>query len=182
MSESYAVTDTDDLVAVGKISKAHGIKGEVKVQPYFGTPADFLNYREFSCLDPESGTRRNLKVILCRPQAGVVILKLEGIADRTAAESYQNVELSVASDLLPPLPDDEYYWHELDGFQVETDTGRRLGKATSFFQTSAHDILVVRGGGREYLIPLKKEFILKRDDEAAILTVKDLPGLFEIND
>ncbi|MEN8142795.1 MAG: ribosome maturation factor RimM [Thermodesulfobacteriota bacterium] len=182
MSESFAEHDPGDLIAVGKINKVHGIKGEVKVRPYFGSPDDFLNYRKMYFRDPESGLPQHLKVSRCRPQAGDVILKLEGLDDRTAAEGYRGVEILVDKKLLPPLPEDEYYWHELVGFQVETDIGRHLGKVATFFQTAGHDVMVVRGSGREYLIPLEKEFILKRDGDASILTVKDLPGLFAIND
>lgn len=169
-------------MAVGIISKAHGIKGEVKVRPYFGSPADFLNYKVVFFLDPGSSAPQSVNVSRCRPQATDVILHLEGLDDRTAAEGYRGLELLVDSDLLPSLPEDEYYWHDLVGLQVATDTGRRLGKVEKFFQTSGHDIMVVRGGGREYLIPFEKEFILKKDADAGILTVKDLPGLFEIND
>ncbi len=182
MSESYAGPDPGDLVAVGEISKAHGIKGEVRVKPYFGNPDDFLKYRELCFIDRDSGVKQNLKVSHCRPQTGDVILKLEGLEDRTAAERYRGVEILVATELLPSLPEGEYYWHELTGFQVETDTGRHLGMVATFFQTAGHDVMVVRGSGREHLIPLEKEFILKRDSDAGILTVKDLPGLFDIND
>jgi len=182
LSESYAEPDPGDLVAVGKINKVHGIKGEIRVRPYFGSPDDFLNYRKMYFLDQESGVPHNLKISRCRPQAGDVILKLEGFDDRTTAEGYRGVEILVARELLPPLPEGEYYWHELAGFKVETDSGMRLGKVATFFQTAGHDVMVVRGSGREYLIPLEKEFVLKRDSDSGILTVKDLPGLFAIND
>ena len=173
---------SDSLVRVGVITKAHGIKGEVKVQPDFGSPEEFNNYREVVLAGPGNEDRVVLKISRCRPQNRAVILQFEGLSDRNEAEGLCRKEVWVDRSLLPDLPEGEFYWHDLIGLRVETEVGRKLGRVENLFATAGHDILVVRGNGREYLIPLEKEFIRSSDLQNGILIVADVPGLFEIND
>jgi 16S rRNA processing protein RimM len=164
------------------VARAHGIKGEVKVQPDFGSAEDFLAYKKVWLGHPDTKSRQVFEVVRCRPQASIVILALKDVKDRTMAESLAGREVLIEKNSLPKLADGEHYWHDLVGMQVETENGRRLGQVENLFATGAHDILVVIGGGHEYLIPLKKEFLLKKDAENGILTVAEVPGLFELND
>jgi 16S rRNA processing protein RimM len=172
----------DDLIRVGVVGKAHGIKGEVKIHPDFGLPDDFKNYKDLVLIDRKSQERQTVKVSRSRPQALVVIQQFEGVADRTASEVLCGKEVWVSRSLVPPLPEGEFYWHDLIGLQAETEGGRRLGRVETLFATAGRDILVIRDGGREYLVPLAKEFIKTSDLQNGILIVADVPGLFEIND
>ena len=181
MADHQFERDPGNLVRVGRVSKAHSIKGELKIQPDFGSPEDFRAYKVVVLVHPGTESRQVFDVIRCRPQAKIVILELKGVADRTLAESLCGLEVWIDQASLPKLPEDEFYWHDLVGLQVETESGRRLGEVKTLFATGGHDILVVIGGGHEYLIPLEKEFLLKKDSEAGILTVAEVPGLFEIN-
>jgi 16S rRNA processing protein RimM len=174
--------DSANLVRVGRVTKAHSIKGELKVLPDFGSPEDFLNYREVLLVFPGRDSRQNHKVSRCRPQAKIVILQLDGVDDRTMAETLCGSEVWIDKKSLPDLAAGDFYWHDLVGLQVVTESGRKLGRVDTILATGGHDILVVLGGGREYLIPLEKEFLLNRDAVAGILTVAEVPGLFEIND
>ena len=182
MAARESELDSGDLVRVGRVSKAHGIKGEVKVHPDFGPPEDFLDYKEVVLVYPDTGLRHDFKVSRCRPQANIVILQLEDIEDRTMAEKLSGSEIWIDKASLPNLPEGKYHWHDLVGLQVETEGGRKLGRVETLFATGGHDILVVIGGGQEYLIPFEKEFLLNTDSAAGILTVAEVPGLFEIND
>ena len=87
----------------------------------------------------------------------------------------------VEKELLPELAPDEFVWHDLVGLKVSTAKGRELGKVKELFSTGGHDVLVIRGTGREYLIPAKQEFMLEVDQDGGILTVSEIPGLFDIN-
>jgi 16S rRNA processing protein RimM len=98
------------------------------------------------------------------------------------AEPLGGSEVWVDKHSLPDLPAGEYYWHDLIGLRVATEQGRQLGRVADLFATGGHDILVVTGTGQEYLIPLKKEFLLQVDVAAGVLTVAPPPGLLEIND
>ena len=173
--------ENEPFVRVGRITKPHGIKGELKVQPY-GEPADFSHFPEIR-LGSESAPDSSLyKVMGQRPQAKTVLVVLAGICDRNGAELIIGRELWVAEKHLPALAEDEFYWHELVGLRVIVEGGRELGKVTAIFATGGHDVLVVHGSGREYLIPARHEFMLDTDHQAGVLTVADVPGLFDLND
>lgn len=182
MTAHHSEADSGELVRVGRITKPHGINGEVKVQPDFGIVEDFLNYKEVLLVWPDSELRREFRVRRCRFHGELAILQLEGVADRTGADALRGGEVWVDRDLLPELPAGKYYWHDLIGLRVETENGRQLGRVESLFATGGHDIIVVTDGGREYLIPLAEGFLLNVDTAAGLLTVADVPGLFEIND
>lgn len=182
MAARESAPDSGDLVRVGRVAKAHGIKGELKVHPDFGPPEDFLDYQDVILLYPDTDLRRDFKVSRCRPQANIVILQLENIADRTSAEKFAGCEVWIDKASLAALPKGKHHWHDLIGLQVETEGGRKLGLVQTLFATGGDDILVVLGDGREYLIPLRKEFLIDTDYDAGIMTVAEVPGLFEIND
>ena len=182
MTARQSEFDSGNLVRVGRVTKAHGIKGEIKVLPDFGLPEDFLNYQEVLLVSPATESRQDYKVSRCRPLAKIVVLQLDGIGDRTMAESLGGSEVWIDKKSLPDLADGNFYWHDLVGLQVETENGRKLGRVEDILATGGHDILVVLDGGREYLIPLRKEFLLNKDSAAGILTVAEVPGLFEINE
>ena len=175
-------TGPDNLVRIGVVGKAHGIKGEVRVYPDFGLPEDFNNYKKLVLIDPENEDSQVFKVTRSRPQAKMVIVEFEGVVDRTASENLCGKEVWVNRSFLPQLPEGEFYWHDLIGLQVETDAGRSLGRVETLFATAGHDILVVRNDGREFLIPLDKEFIKTSDFQNGIVIITEVPGLFEIND
>ena len=111
----------------------------------------------------------------------MALLELAGVDDRTAAEELAGREVWVAKELLPALAEDEFYWHELVGLRVVTESGR-AGPGQALFATGGHDVLVVRGGGREYFIPARREFMLGVDHEADLLTIAEVPGLLDLND
>ncbi len=169
------------FVRVGRVGKPHGIKGELKVQPY-GVPEDFSHFPEVRFGDEASPSGPLYKVLRQRPQAKTVLVVLADIDDRTAAELIVGREVWVAEQYLPALADDEFYWHQLVGLRVIVEGGRELGKVTALFSTCGHDVLVVHGSGREYLIPARREFMLNTDAQAGVLTVADIPGLFDLND
>lgn len=182
MTDLQAELDSGNMVRVGRVGKAHGIKGELKVLPDFGSPEDFLNYHEVSFVYPDTKSRQNFKISRCRPQAKIVVLQLDGVGDRTMAETFCGSEVWIDKNSLPAQPDGNFYWHDLIGLQVVTESGRKLGQVENILATGGHDILVILDGSHEYLIPLRKEFLLHSDPAAGILTVAEVPGLFEIND
>lgn len=184
-------TDFGDHVAVGKVIKAHGIKGEVKVFPYSGYPDDFKSYDEIMlCAAVPLGANRRdepcvgeeYAVDRSRSQEKVAILQLRGVTNRDGAEALRGMELLIRKDKLPPLEVDCYYWHDLKGLTVKTDDGREIGRVTDLLVTAAHYILVVKGGGREYMIPAKNEFVARIDQEEGVLHITPPPGLLEINE
>jgi 16S rRNA processing protein RimM len=171
----------EQYLLVGKVSKPHGIRGEVKVVCFSGDPAGFIKYKRFMLTGDSDEPVGSYSVARSRVQGEQVVLQLDGIDDRNGAEDIAGSYLWLDEKDLSPLAQDEYYWHEMEGVLVVTDTGRQLGRVASIFNNRVYDILVVEGDG-EYLIPIDKDVIVDHDKENGILTVSPLPGLLEMNE
>ncbi len=168
-------------IAVGKVAKAHGIKGELKVYPFSGRPDDFRGYRLLTLVDPGHGLTRSYEVEQCRPLENLVLLQLAGLSGRSAAEGLRGWEVRIARELLPTPEAGTFYWHDLEGLPVISDTGQELGRITSLMATGAHDILVITGAGGEYLIPVVAECVAGFTSDNKALMVTPPPGLLEMN-
>jgi 16S rRNA processing protein RimM len=165
----------EDCIALGKVTKAHGIRGELKVFNYSGDSESLVNYATL-LLDRESGMEE-YEVTRLRPQAKQAIVELRGVDDRNKAEELIGCEVLVERDQLAELSEDEFYLHDLIGRQVMLEDGRRIGEIRGFLEGGAQDILRV-AGEREYLIPLVTEFIVRFDDQTVVMQLP--PGLLDI--
>ena len=180
MKDQNSGPDRDRYLLIGKVAKAHGIKGELKFHPYGDDPDSIGHYREVLLQGGPAGNGRTYGVGRCRPQGKLAIVELDGVGDRDSAEALVGCEVWVSKEQLPALADDEFYWHEFEGLTVVTTEGRELGRVKAFLTTGAHEVMVVTGRGREYLIPARNEFIVHRD--AQRLVIAPPPGLLEINE
>lgn len=175
-----ADTEQSEFVLLGKVNKAHGIRGEIKVYPYSGQPQSFAADYQRILLAPEN---RSVPVAYTiektRVQGKQVLLKLENCSDRTTAELLVGQRVYVRAEDLPELAEDEFYLQELQDKEILDTTGKRLGRSSHILDTGAQDILVVRKDGKEYLIPVVRDFIVTIEEERVVV---DLPsGLLEIN-
>lgn len=166
------------LVAVGTIAKAFGIKGEVAVRLMTDSPARFRSLKKvWVGADSHAVTERNVE--RASVEARGVRLKLEGIDDRTAAEHARGLILFVdEADSVRPEKG-RYFVHDVIGLFVRDEQGNELGTLEDVLQYPAHDIYVVRGGGREIQIPAVKEFITAIDIHARSMTVRLIEGMVE---
>jgi 16S rRNA processing protein RimM len=111
---------------------------------------------------------------------GFFIVHLEGVGDRDAAESLRGYEVQVPVEELPPLPEGEYYHHEIVGLRVEDEAGADLGRIVAIERTGANDVYAVeRGDGRRWLLPAVRDVVLRIDVAAGLLVVRPLPGLID---
>ena len=170
---------TDEYVLIGKITKAHGIKGEVKIFSFSDQPKNIEQYRQLTLVSPAGELSQPYPVVRIRTGGKEAIAALEGITDRNGAEELCGYGILVLKDSLPKLDGDEFYLHELEGLRVVTEDGRAVGTVHSFFDNSAQDMLVVLDKGKEFLIPLIPSMIVKRD--ATEITIAPPPGLLDIN-
>ncbi|MDD3617914.1 MAG: ribosome maturation factor RimM [Desulfobulbaceae bacterium] len=168
-----------DFILLGKITRPHGIRGEVKVHPYSGLPENFLRYSEIFIGTADRDERIPYTVEHCRIQGRSVLLTLTGCRDRDRAELLAGKEVWLRRGDLPEPDEDEFYLIDLIGRRAVTDDHRILGRITGILETGAHDILSVTDDGREYLIPLRKEFIVEIADQEVVLKLP--PGLLEMN-
>jgi 16S rRNA processing protein RimM len=157
----------DTAVAVGRITAAHGIRGEVKVEPLTDFPRRFQPgshlWIDGAPYDVERG----------RPQGRNVILKLAGVADRNAAEALAGKTL-LAAEATQIEEEDVYYLHDVIGLRVETRDGEVLGDLADVLSTGSNDVYVVRGDRGELLLPALDDVVLEVDVAGGRIVV-DVP-------
>ncbi|MCI8645748.1 MAG: 16S rRNA processing protein RimM [Firmicutes bacterium] len=164
-----------EKILIGKIVNVVGLKGELKVYCYTDKREQFEELEQI-WLDEETYAIRNV-----RYQGNVVILKLEGINDRNAAEACRNKGVYIKESDLPQLPEDSYYVRDLVGLQAMDESGNVLGKVTDVIQSSSQDLYQIRmEDGKNILLPAVKEFVLAIDMEGKTMTVRLPDGLLEL--
>jgi 16S rRNA processing protein RimM len=140
------------MVVMGKVVGAQGILGWVKVQTFTEYLDSLLDYDTWYVGNEQEW--RPLEVLEANVHGGrVLIAKLQGIVDRTAAEKYKGLLIAVPRAELPEKEEGEYYWSDLIGLTVENLQGEVFGTVDSLLETGANDVLVVKGESGEKLIP-----------------------------
>lgn len=160
-----------EFIEVGRIVNAHGIRGEVRVQPMGQEPAFLTRFKTFY-LDGQALCPTAVHV-----HKSLVLMKLPGVEDMNAALELKGRVLSIRrSDA--QLPEGEAFDEELLGLEVKSaDTGEVLGELTAVTPYPAHKVYTVRGA-REYLIPaVPSVFIASVDLDANVMTVHIWEGM-----
>ena len=165
----------DDLVLVGHITGAYGIKGWVRIKPY-SADADALLHAKTWWLDKPA--LRDVDVMQVKAHGEDVVAGLMGVADRNAAEALKGATVQVRRSHFPALSDNEFYWVDLMGLAVENLQGESLGTVADLMDNGAHPILRVQAPKvfgtekpKEWLIPFVDQFVKAVDGEARKITV-----------
>ncbi|MGE5604848.1 MAG: ribosome maturation factor RimM [Bacteroidota bacterium] len=169
--------DELDLISIGEIIKAQGIRGEVKVIPHTDDPNRFGKIRRAYFKD--SAGWRELEIESYRKFNEFVLLKFTGIDDLTAASSLGRGLLMIPRSERPKLSKGRYYYDQIEGLKVFTTEGNYLGTIDRILETGANDVYVIKDGSREILIPALKSVIKVIDLEETKMYVEPLPGLME---
>ena len=133
--------NNDKKILVGKIVAFQGVRGDVRVQTYTATPADF---RDLKILSDKFATE-DFKFVRALPNTNVIIAHINGFEDRTSAEVLRGTELFINRDALPDAKDGEYYQTDLIGFDVVRD-GKKIGAVDCFQNFGAGDIMELDNG------------------------------------
>lgn len=141
----------DEQIVVGRIVGLHGVQGWLKIESYTDPRENIEQYSPW--LVESRGKTRAVQATSVKTHGKGMIARLEGINTRQDAVELLDSEIVVRSDQLPELTDGEYYWRELIGLQVINRQAEELGQVESLFETGANDVLVVKKGRRERLIP-----------------------------
>jgi 16S rRNA processing protein RimM len=160
------------LVAVGRVLKAHGVRGALKVLPYGETLGGMEAGEKLFLM--EGVKQRQLTLVRLRSQTRGFIAEFEEFESIDEARELTGKELLVDKDRLPPLPDGEYYHFQLIGLSVVTKEGEPLGTLRAVFETAGHDVYVVANEDKELLIPAIEDIICEVDLTGGTLKV-DLP-------
>ncbi len=146
-----------DLVLVGIFGAAHGVRGEVRLKSYTGDPLAIADYPR---LTDESG-KTKFKIVSARPvKDDILVVRVDGVADRTAAEKLTNTSIYMPRADLPPAHEEEFYHADLIGLRVETREGVLIGTIANVLNFGAGDILDVRPEiGENLLLPFTKKVV-----------------------
>lgn len=144
-----------DRICVGAIAGAFGVQGEVRLKSFCAEPADIASYGP---LTTEDGGR-SFTVRLTRPVTGGLGARLSGVSTREAAEGLRGTTLWAPREVLPSLPDDEFYHADLIGLEVVDPGGAVLGRVRAIFDHGAGDILEVVGGPEILLLPFTRAVV-----------------------
>ena len=170
-----------DLV-VGRVVKAHGVTGEVVVE--IRTDDPYIRFAPGSSLrgrPSRGGLESRYVVESVRDHGGRLLMRLDGVADRTAAESLRGTLFLVDSGDLPPIEDpDEFYDHQLEGLQVVTTTGTAVGTVAEVLHTAAGELLSVRTEEGEVLVPFVSAIVTSVSLADQRIEIDPPEGLLEL--
>ncbi len=169
-------TAGEELVAVGKIVRARGIRGEVVVIPLTDFPERFEARASILIELPASETATEYEIAAVRANKSQLLLQFKGVETRDEAEKLVGAYLCVRQDEVVELPADNYYQFELVGMTVVTEDGVTLGELVEVMPFPANDVWRVEGKN-EILIPAIKEVVRNVDREAGKITIFPMPGL-----
>lgn len=133
--------ENNKRILVGKIVAPQGIRGEVRVQTFTATPADFKDLAVFG----DNIETPAFHFVRSVPDTNVIIARIDGVADRNTAETLRGTELFIDRDNLPATKDGEYYQADLVGMMVVRD-GVELGRVECFQNFGAGDIMELENG------------------------------------
>lgn len=168
----------DEVLLIGTVIDAFGLRGEVKVRSVTDR-VDHLRRHVQTVFIGEERRPFALQHVHA-PKAGVLILTLGGVTDRTAAEALRGAEVSIRESDAAPLDVDEYFIHQLYGLRVVESGGAEIGIVREVLQTGANDVIVVERRGRsDTLLPMIHEVVERLDVAAGQIVVRLLPGLID---
>ncbi len=161
-------------IAVGRITRPHGVKGEVVVQPLSEVEDRF---EAGSQLYVDESGQKAVRIAESRPHRGRLLVTFEGVGDRERAEALAGSFLFVPASSAPALPEGEHWTHQLVGCDVLTEGGRHLGSIREIIHTAANDVWVTRTDEGETLIPALKDVVMDVDVPGRRVLVRDVAGL-----
>ena len=172
--------DRERFTCIGRVTQAHGVKGEVKVVPLTDTPEYYEGERAVIL-----ETTRGLAAFpgaRFRSAGNHWIVALEGVRDRDEARALEGAQVLLEDSELRPLEPGEYFRHELIGCTVETLSGEPVGQIGDVMETGANDVLVVARERGEVMIPMVAAVVKAVDVAAKKVTIDPIPGLLEPDD
>lgn len=170
-------------LVVGRVVKAHGITGELVVDVRTDDPdMRFEPGNRLRLKDPRGGGEREAVVESARPHGGRLLVRLRGVADRTAADGVRGHLFVVDSAELPPIEDpDEFYDHQLEGLAVRTVAGQLVGVVAEVLHTAAGELLSVRTDeGGEVLVPFVTAIVPSVSLTDGVIEIDPPEGLLEL--
>jgi 16S rRNA processing protein RimM len=172
-----------ELVAVARVVKVRGLKGEVVAEVLTDFPERFEGLEDLIAVAPPTGERRRLALESHWFQGGRVVLKFAGFDTPETARELVGLELAVPESEAVELEEGEFYDWQLEGCRAETVGGTQLGTVREVMRTGGEvPVLVIRDDarGREHLVPFAESICVEVDTDAKLIRVDAPEGLLDI--
>ncbi|EIL92276.1 16S rRNA-processing protein RimM [Rhodanobacter fulvus Jip2] len=159
-------------VLIGRIVGLYGVQGWLKIESWAEPRMRIFDYQPW-LLSAAPGVETQVSGAKGREQGKGMVAQLPGVDDREQAAAWIGSDIYVSRDQLPPPAEGEYYWVDLEGLEVITTEDVLLGRVSHLFATGANDVVVVRDGTRERLIPFVQGSYVRSVDLSAGRMVVD---------
>jgi 16S rRNA processing protein RimM len=170
---------SDGWIAIARVARPHGIRGEVIAELLTDFPQRFDELDQVR-VETADGHAKVLGLESWRLHRHRVILKFEGYDTMNEAEGLRGARVVVEKAQLVSLPEDTYYDFDLIGCEVATSSGERLGQVARVERYGASPLLTIQDGEREYMIPLAREICVEIDVAKQRIVVDPPAGLLEL--
>ncbi|MGE2724646.1 ribosome maturation factor RimM [Mycolicibacterium pulveris] len=170
-----------DLV-VGRVVKAHGVTGELVVEVRTDDPDErFAAGASLRGRPAKGGSEQRYVIESARPHGNRLLVRLAGVVDRDGADALRGTVFVVDSADLPPIEDpDEFYDHQLEGLAVRTTEGAHIGTVAEVLHTAAGELLAVRSGDSEVLVPFVGAIVTSVSLADGVVEIDPPEGLLEL--
>ncbi|MFQ5450060.1 MAG: ribosome maturation factor RimM [Nitrospinaceae bacterium] len=169
---------TSEWISVGKITKTHGLKGELKVR-FRISDSGLLSQIHRLRLMGENGPGTELEVEFFRGDPSRLIIKFKELNSIDEAKAFSGHTLYARREDFHELPEGEYYWFQIEGLKVYDEAGQYYGCVHEIIATGSNDVYVVRDGEKEILLPMIEPVVKTIDLQEKKLIFHKLDGLIE---
>lgn len=160
-----------EIVVLGRLADPYGIRGWLRLHPFGDDPLAWADMPVW-WIGREGGPWREVGLKGLKAHGDGIVVLLDEVPDRTAAEALKGTLVGAPRDMLPPPADDEFYWGDLLGLVVVNEADETLGTVAGLIETGANDVLrVVAGDGTERLLPFVEAVVLVVEKEAGRIRV-----------
>ena len=184
-ADTGARAQSPEHLVVGYVARAHGTRGELFVMPLTDRPDDVFVAGNELLLGNEDGVVDDDSAVITLEEVRAFkrgfLVRIDGVESRTDADSYAQLYLLAPAAALPPLDEDEVYYHELLGLAVETTDGVQVGRVREVYETVPHHLLEVEDDdGKRRLIPYAAHIITHLDRATRRIIIDPPAGLLEL--
>jgi 16S rRNA processing protein RimM len=158
------------LIEIGRITGTHGVRGELRIEPWCDSPAFLAGFSAVYL----RGDKK--KVESARVHKRLVLMKLEGVDGVEAAQALREGVICIDREGVE-LPEGRHFIQDMIGLSVTDESMGRIGALYDILSTPAHDVYIVRGDDGEHMIPAVPEFIKEIDINGGVMRVKLIEGM-----
>lgn len=156
-------------LVVGAVGRPFGVRGWVHVRSFTDPPENLLEYQPW--LLSSGDDEQPISAPRTEWRGEGIVATWHGLEDREAAAKISGALIKIPADQLPPTPPDEVYWRDLEGLRVTNAEGVQLGVVDDMMATGAHDVMVIKDGARQHLIPFARQYVSNVDAAAGTVVV-----------